>query len=189
MVRLFYRTQEGFVSFRGTVSAIMSGFCVRWKVMDDKRKQRECVFSPLCACVNICLLFVFKLVQEHECTLICMHVCARIRGPAWMCVYAWMHSVHVYACVCVRPVVGHPSRQVSGRISASLQWPGGNLEEKRWITGPHWGNKTARLSPPLPKHTQTLMGKHSQNTHTLLSQSERRRREEKKNTQEGRQGE
>lgn len=101
----------------------------------------------------------------------------------WMCLCT---VVYVCVCGCERPVAGHPSRQVSGRIRASLQWPGGNLEEKRWITEPHWGSKTARLSLLLLKHTHTLMGTHLQpntppppntdtQTQTVVSQSEKRK--------------
>lgn len=115
--------------------------------------------------------------------------CKSVNAPSsvwvWMCLCT---VVYVCVCVCVRPVAGHPSGQVSGRIRASLQWPGGNLEEKRWITEPHWGSKTARLSLLLLKHTHTLMGTHLQpntppppntdtqtQTQTVLSQSEKRK--------------
>lgn len=107
----------------------------------------------MCACMHMSCMSTFIYLHRQAFARAWMH----LRLYECECVYAQLCT-----CVCVRPVAGHPSGQVSGRIRASLQWPGGNLEEKRWITEPHWGSKTARLSLLLLKHTHTLMGTHLQ---------------------------
>ena len=96
-----------------------------------------------------------------------------------------VECVCVCVCVCVRAYMlceacCWPSKQTGVRsyqcLAPVARWkPGG---EKGESPGPHWGNKTARLSLPSPKRTHTLMGAHLQ-THTrtqFVAEIENKRR-------------
>jgi len=149
-VRLFYRTHEGFVSFRGTVSTIMSGFCAHCEIMDERGRKRMCVFH-LCVCVHayIYLCYVYLPLSSNFCkgTNAPSSVRVRLRALAWMCVYAWMHlcaCLGVCVCVCVYVCVCEaccwPSKQTGVRsyqcIAPVTRWkPGGEKVNHRATLG------------------------------------------------------
>lgn len=110
-------------------------------------------------------------------------MCANEGSSVLLCVYAWVRRVRV--CVCAQAYMlceacCWPSKQTGVRsyqcLAPVARWkPGG---EKGESPGPHWGNKTARLSLLSPKRTHTLMGTHSQ-THTctqIVAEMENRKR-------------
>lgn len=115
--RLFHITQEGSVSFRGTASTLnrrSHAFC-------EAINETACKGMHVCVlCLCFCAAFIHLYLQAWSTPLPphCMCVNDGFNVTVCLCMGAWCSNGGAYKGGLF---AGHPTRQVSGCISTSLE--------------------------------------------------------------------